>query len=96
MIFEAAKIAKPQLDELDCVMMGLFCGPLTLAYQVVVNVASFLSFATHVPLWKYVWAGVAFAAVQIVWNAALFFVTLPPMLRVLARVRRELVGRAAV
>jgi MtaA/CmuA family methyltransferase len=30
-IFEAAKIAKPQLDELDCVMMGLFCGPLTLA-----------------------------------------------------------------
>jgi uroporphyrinogen decarboxylase len=30
-IFEAAKIAKPQLDELDCVMMGLVCGPLTLA-----------------------------------------------------------------
>jgi len=30
-IYEAAKIAKPQLDELDCVLMGLFCGPLTLA-----------------------------------------------------------------
>ena len=30
-LFEAAKIAKPQLDELDCVMMGLVCGPLTLA-----------------------------------------------------------------
>lgn len=30
-LFEAARIAKPQLDELDCVMMGLFCGPLTLA-----------------------------------------------------------------
>jgi len=30
-IFEAAKIAKPQLDELDCAMMGLVCGPLTLA-----------------------------------------------------------------
>lgn len=30
-IFEAAKIAKPQLDELDCCLMGLFCGPLTLA-----------------------------------------------------------------
>lgn len=30
-IFEAARIAKPQLDEADCVMMGLFCGPLTLA-----------------------------------------------------------------
>ncbi len=30
-LFEAAKIAKPQLDELDCAMMGLVCGPLTLA-----------------------------------------------------------------
>lgn len=30
-LFEAAKIAKPQLDEMDCVLMGLFCGPLTLA-----------------------------------------------------------------
>ncbi len=30
-IFEAARIAKPQLDEMDCVMMGLFCGPLTLS-----------------------------------------------------------------
>lgn len=30
-LFEAAKIAKPQLAELDCAMMGLFCGPLTLA-----------------------------------------------------------------
>ncbi|MCP4348057.1 MAG: hypothetical protein GY795_21355 [Desulfobacterales bacterium] len=30
-LFEAARIAKPQLDELDCVMIGGFCGPLTLA-----------------------------------------------------------------
>lgn len=30
-IIEAGKAAKPQLDELDCVMMGLLCGPLTLA-----------------------------------------------------------------
>ncbi len=30
-LFEAAKIAKPQLEELDCCLMGLFCGPLTLA-----------------------------------------------------------------
>jgi MtaA/CmuA family methyltransferase len=30
-IFEAARIAKPQLQELDCALMGLFCGPLTLA-----------------------------------------------------------------
>lgn len=30
-IYKAAKIAKPQLDDLDCAMMGLLCGPLTLA-----------------------------------------------------------------
>ncbi|MDO8972160.1 MAG: uroporphyrinogen decarboxylase family protein, partial [Saprospiraceae bacterium] len=29
-IFKADKIAKPQLEDLDCEMMGLFCGPLTL------------------------------------------------------------------
>lgn len=68
---------------------------LTLLYQLVANVVSFLTFATNVPLWSYVWAGIAFAAVQMVWNAALFFVTLPPSLRVLSRARRELSGKAA-
>lgn len=29
-LFEAAKIAKPQLEELDCALLGLPCGPLTL------------------------------------------------------------------
>lgn len=30
-LFEAARLAKPQLDELDCALMGLAIGPLTLA-----------------------------------------------------------------
>ena len=30
-LFEAARIAKPQLDELDCALIGGVCGPLTLA-----------------------------------------------------------------
>ncbi len=30
-IFQAAEIAKPKLEALDCAMMGLICGPLTLA-----------------------------------------------------------------
>jgi uroporphyrinogen decarboxylase len=30
-LFQAAKLAKPQLEEMDCALMGLFCGPLTLA-----------------------------------------------------------------
>jgi hypothetical protein len=68
---------------------------LTFLYQLVVNVISFRSFAANVSLWTYVWAGVAFAAVQIAWNSALFFVAVPPMLRVLARARRELAGKTA-
>lgn len=30
-LYEAAALARPKLDELDTVLMGLFCGPLTLA-----------------------------------------------------------------
>jgi hypothetical protein len=63
-------------------------------YQLAVNVVSFLSFAVNVPLWTYVWGGVAFGAVQLVWNAALFFVTVPPALRALSRARAELAGKA--
>jgi hypothetical protein len=66
---------------------------LVVIYQLVVNVVSFTAFAAHVPLWTYVWGGFAFAAIQIVWNAALFFVTLPPTLKVLGKARRELAGK---
>jgi hypothetical protein len=66
---------------------------LVLIYQLVVNMVSFAAFAANVPLWTYVWGGLAFAAIQIVWNAALFFVTLPPTLRVLGKARRELGGK---
>jgi MtaA/CmuA family methyltransferase len=30
-IMEAARTAKPELDKLDCALVGLYCGPLTLA-----------------------------------------------------------------
>lgn len=30
-LFKAAKLAKPRLDELDCALIGAICGPLTLA-----------------------------------------------------------------
>lgn len=64
-----------------------------IVYQVVVNTVSFMTFASGVPLWTYLWGGVAFGAVQLAWNAVLFGAILPPTLRVLARHRRELVGR---
>jgi hypothetical protein len=63
---------------------------LVILYQLVVNVVSFVTFASGVPLATYVWGGVAFGAVQMAWNAALFGAALPPTLRVLARHRREL------
>jgi energy-coupling factor transport system substrate-specific component len=68
---------------------------LVVLYQLVVNTVGFRFFASHVPLATYVWGGLAFAAVQMVWNAALFFVALPPMLKVLGKARRELGGKAA-
>jgi len=64
-------------------------------YQLVVNTVSFSAFAANVPLWTYVWGGLAFAAIQMVWNAALFFVALPPTLKVLDRPRRQLGGKVA-
>jgi hypothetical protein len=59
-------------------------------YQLVVNIVSFATFASGVPLLTYVWGGVAFGAIQVAWNAALFGAALLPTLRVLARHRREL------
>ncbi|HXV14689.1 MAG TPA: hypothetical protein VEC56_10845 [Candidatus Krumholzibacteria bacterium] len=63
---------------------------LVLVYQLVVNVVAFYTFANDVEVWVYVWGGVAFGAMQVAWNAAFFAVAMPPMLRVLARHRREL------
>jgi hypothetical protein len=63
---------------------------LAFLYQLVVNVVAFVTFAGGVDLWTYVWGGVVFGAIQVVWNAALFFAAAPPTLRVLARFRREL------
>lgn len=63
---------------------------LVVVYQIAVNGVAFYTFTGDVAVWTYVWAGVAFGAVQIAWNAVTFGVALPPMLRVLARHRREL------
>jgi hypothetical protein len=65
-------------------------GLLVAAYQVAVNAVAFYTFTSDVPVWTYVWAGVAFGAIQLAWNAVVFGVALPPMLRVLSRHRREL------
>lgn len=65
---------------------------LVVVYQIAVNAVAFYTFTNNVPVWTYVWAGVAFGAIQVAWNAVVFGVALPPTLRVLARHRRELRG----
>lgn len=72
-------------------VLSAFAGAgLVLIYQVAVNVVAFYSFTGNVDVWVYVWGGVAFGAVQVAWNAVVFGAAMPPMLRVLARYRREL------
>ena len=68
---------------------------LVLVYQIVVNGVAFYTFTSDVEVWTYVWAGVAFGAIQIAWNAVTFGLAMPPMLRVLARHRGELRPEAA-
>lgn len=63
---------------------------LVLFYQLAVNAAAFFSFSSGVSVWVFVWGGIAFGAVQVLWNAALFLLAIPPTLRVLAPYRREL------
>lgn len=63
---------------------------LVLAYQVAANAAAWAAFATGVDLWLYVWGGILFAGVHVVWNALVFMLAVPPTLRVLDRQRREL------
>ncbi len=71
------------------VLAALTGALLTLVYQGVVNAISFFVFTSDVTVWAFVWGGVAFAAVQFAWNAALFFAALCPTLRVLSRFRDE-------
>ena len=63
---------------------------LVLGYQLPVNIATFYVFTNEAGLWIYIWGGLLFSAVQIVWNAGLFLVALRPTLAVLERYRGEL------
>lgn len=68
---------------------------LVLIYQIAVNAVAFYTFTNDVDVWVYVWGGIAFGAVQLTWNAVVFGAAVPPMLRVLARQRRQLHGDTA-
>lgn len=72
------------------VMGGALGAALTFGYQLLVNTATFFVYTNDAGLWPFIWAGVAFAAVQVVWNTGLFFVSLRPTLAVLEQFRAEL------
>lgn len=63
---------------------------LVLGYQLLVNIATFYVFTNDATLWAYIWGGVVFSAIQILWNAGLFLVAMRPTLMVLERYRAEL------
>jgi hypothetical protein len=67
---------------------------LTLFYQVLSNTGAFLAITgENAPsnLFKFIAAGIAFTAMHLVWNTALFFVAAIPAMRVLTRYREELI-----
>ena len=72
------------------ILAAVIGAALVIVYQLAVNVVAFHTFTNDVDVWVYVWGGIAFGAVQVAWNAAVFGAAVPPMLRVLARHRREL------
>ena len=63
---------------------------MTLVYQIMTNVAGFLLFTSETAQVKYVWAGIAFTVMHLVWNTAVFSVVLVPILKVTDRYREEL------
>lgn len=73
-----------------CGLSGLI---LTLMYQVVVNTAAFVTFVDDRGVrafWAFMAGGIAFTVTHLVWNTAVFLVTLRPVMAVLDRYRLEL------
>ena len=76
------------------VLASFFAGTtgavLALLYQVAINTTAYFTFTSATTLWTFIVGGIAFSAVQIGWNAAVFFAALRPTMAVLGRFRGEL------
>jgi len=83
------RLDRPALQAVAAAVAGAACA---LVYQLLINVTAYFTFIGTDSLIAFVWGGVAFAAVQIVWNGAVFAVALPSTIRVLERFRGELDG----
>ncbi len=82
-------LARMRRRGLASVLAAATGAALALFYQLVINAVTFFVFSSGVSVWVYVWGGIAFGAVQVAWNTAVFLFV-PGTLRVLAPYRREL------
>jgi hypothetical protein len=85
------------LERTGRLVCTLLCGlsglVLTLLYQGAVNAAAFFTFVDERgarAFWTFLAGGIAFTATHLIWNTALFLVTLRPVMAVLNRYRLEL------
>lgn len=93
--FVGPKILERKSRLLGMLLSGLTGLSLTLIFQVVVNAAAFFAAVgtderTFTALRIFVVAGMAFTAMHLVWNAAVFTLALKPVMSVLNRYRVEL------
>jgi hypothetical protein len=87
--FILERVRRP-VGMLICGVAGLL---LTLLFQVFVNTAAFFTFVDDRGVrafWVFMAGGIAFTAMHLIWNTALFFATLRPVMSVLNRHRMEL------
>ncbi len=72
------------------VALGVVGAVVTLLFQVLVNLGGFYAFAgerSMAELGKWIWGGLTFTALHLLWNTGVFAVAMPGMLRVLNRYR---------
>jgi len=75
------------------VLCGLAGAVLTLGFQVLVNAVAFWVFTdtrSVGAMWAFIAGGILFTITHLIWNSAVFLVSLRPLLRVLNRYRLEL------
>jgi uncharacterized membrane protein len=82
--------ARRSVGMLLCGLAGLV---VTFVFQVLVNAAAFFTFVDDRGVrafWTFMAGGIAFTATHLIWNTALFFATLRPVMAVLNGHRMEL------
>ena len=82
------------VDQKQVLVGTLFAGVLgfaiTLGYQFPVNMATFYVFTNDGALWPYIWGGIVFSGIHMMWNTVLFMAAMRPTLSAIAGRREQL------